>query len=452
MFPVGADGDIRFELDAARFRGGSETAIELYLSIPQQGLVESPDSAGFAHLEVEVELSGADGEEIGRFGEDSWMPLTGASPGEVPGLEPRQILTLRPQAPGGIGEVAVRLTDLNGQKRGLLDRIKGSKPSGSARGRFAGDPLACGFSDLVFAWDLAPHRASADSPVRQRITPNPLRYVGLHRTMLLFFVEHYGQGTRLAYAVTRLTDRSTVDQGADSLEADSGSMQPWIRAVDVSRLPAGAYRLAVWESAAESCRVEADFQVLWDVASWSQDQQTLLEEAYVLLGPNEYEELQSMSRGEVESYMRDLWARHDPDPATGRNELRDVYDERVGHADRFFGNTFRRGMLTDRGRVFVRYGAPDEIDKELNPQDRDLLAQVLPREVEDDRVDIIRKPRPLDSRDDKAYEIWHYQVRGDPLFPEQMNPVQRTGLKFIFVDELGYGDMRMVYTNLAGAF
>jgi hypothetical protein len=33
-----------------------------------------------------------------------------------------------------------------------------------------------------------------------------------------------------------------------------------------------------------------------------------------------------------------------------------------------------------------------------------------------------------------------------------MNPVQRTGLKFIFVDELGYGDMRLVYTNLAGVF
>jgi GWxTD domain-containing protein len=348
--------------------------------------------------------------------------------------------------------IELRLTDRSGEKRGILDRIKGSKPSGKAKGRFAGDPLSCDFSDLVFVWDLAPHSGSEDVPVRHRITANPLRYVGLHRTMLLFYVEHYGEGSRLDYAITRLADDTTVDQGSDSLDAGSTAVQPWIRGVDVARLPAGAYRLSIWEASRSDCRVEGDFQVLWDAASWSQDQQTLLEEAYVLLGPNEYDDLQSMSRGEVESYMSDLWNRHDPNPATGRNELRDVFDERVGHADRFFGNSFRRGMLTDRGRVYVRYGAPGEIEKELNPQDQDLIAQVLPREVADDRVDIIRKPRPLDSRDDKAYEIWHYQVRGDPLFPEQMNPVQRTGLKFIFVDELGYGDMRMVYTNLSGAF
>jgi GWxTD domain-containing protein len=98
----------------------------------------------------------------------------------------------------------------------------------------------------------------------------------------------------------------------------------------------------------------------------------------------EYEDVQSMSRGEVESYMRDLWSRHDPDPATGRNELRDVFEERKGHADRFFGTSFRSGKLTDRGRVYVRYGAPDEINKELNPQDNDVLAQVLPKESASD--------------------------------------------------------------------
>ena len=44
------------------------------------------------------------------------------------------------------------------------------------------------------------------------------------------------------------------------------------------------------------------------------------------------------------------------------------------------------------------------------------------------------------------------KLKGAPLFPEQETPVQRTGLKFVFVDDLGYGDMRLVYTNLSGAF
>jgi GWxTD domain-containing protein len=270
--------------------------------------------------------------------------------------------------------------------------------------------------------------------------------------MLLFYVEHYGAGGRLDYAITRLADSTRVDQGSDSLTTAAAAVQPWIRGVDVSHLPAGAYRLEVWEASSTACRVGRSFQVLWDAASWSQDEESLLEEAYLLLGPAEYEEVQSMSRGEVESYLRDLWDRHDPDPSTGKNELRDVYEQRVAHANRFFGTSFRKGMLTDRGRVYVRYGPPDETDKELNPQDQRLIAQVLPEEVADDRVDIIRKPRPREARDDRAYEIWSYQVRGSPLFPEQMTPVQRTGIKFIFVDELGYGDMRLVYTNLAGDF
>ena len=81
-----------------------------------------------------------------------------------------------------------------------------------------------------------------------------------------------------------------------------------------------------------------------------------------------------------------------------------------------------------------------------------MLANILPGEVATNGVDIIRNPQRSNSRDDSAYEVWNYQIRGEPLFPEQEDPVQRTGIKFIFVDDMGYGDMRLVYTNLSGAF
>jgi GWxTD domain-containing protein len=450
-FPVESKGNVQFVMDAARFQGGADPAIEVYLSIRPSSLSPSPDSSGFGRVEIEAELAGADGDAIGGFREDAWIPLEGGAAAED-FLPDRHVVTLRPTAPAGIVEVRVKVTDPGGRKRGILDRVRGVRPSGRANGKFPDDPLGCGFSDLVFAWDLLPYREQPDAAARLRLVPNPQHFVGLQKTVLLFYVEHYGPGEVLHYSILRGSDRAVVDQGSDSLRSAGESVQPWMRGVDVSHLPAGNYRLAVWESAAESCRATGEFQVLWDSASWTQDQKSLLEEAFVLLGPMEYEDVQSMSRGEVESYMRDLWSRHDPDPATGRNELRDVFEERKGHADRFFGTSFRSGKLTDRGRVYVRYGAPDEINKELNPQDNDVLAQVLPKESASDEIDIMRQPGPRDSRDDRAYEIWTYQVRGAPLFPEQMNPVQRTGLKFIFVDELGYGDMRLVYTNLAGVF
>ena len=58
--------------------------------------------------------------------------------------------------------------------------------------------------------------------------------------------------------------------------------------------------------------------------------------------------------------------------------------------------------------------------------------------------------RPAKRRtrlDNRAYEVWEYTKRGDPLLPEYISPGLRFGLKFIFVDELGTGDYMLVYTN-----
>ncbi len=450
-FPVEARGDIKFHLDGCRFRSGEQVESALYLSIPQVGLAESPDSSGFVRLSLSVEFEDVKGDEILSAREVVWIPLRTELVGEE-SFQPRHLLTLRPKVPFGTIGMRVRIEDSSGKKRGVLDRIRGKKPYGEARARFDAEPFACGFSDLAFAWDIDLSAANAGLSPRRKIQPNPLRYFGLFNTTVLAYVEVYGPPGPLAYEVLRLPGREVVAEGADSTGNRGGEVHSWLLSQDVSALPSGSYRLEVWRTGRDSCRVGGDFQVLWESASWTRDQEALLEEAYVLLGPSEYEQMQEMSPGEAEAYLTDLWRRHDPDPSTGRNELRQEFASRVAHANTFYGTSFRKGMLTDRGRVYIRYGQPDEIEKVLNPQDRDLLANVLPGQVATDRVDIIRKPLPRNSFDNRAYEIWFYQVRGEPLFPEQMTPVQRTGLKFIFVDELGYGDMRMIYTNIAGAF
>lgn len=450
-FPVEARGDINFELDAARFDPSSGAPIEIYLSIPQAALTASADSSGFAHIRTKITFEDGDGDEIASAGETSWIAFLPPSSGEAV-FATRHLLTIRPKIPVKASQIRVHIEDLEGRKSGVLDRIRSKNRSGEARGKFEGRAPACGLSDPVFIWDVDRSAETAQLPVRGRLRPNPLRYYGLYHTTLLFYVEGLGEPSEIAYRIRKAESGETVAAGIDSSRASPSGVRAYLEGVDLSTFPSGAYRVDVSHGTTDSCVVSGTFQILWDSASWNQDRETLREEAYVLLGPTEYEKVLAMSRGEVESYMQDLWARHDPDPGTGRNELRDRYAERVDHANRFFGTSFRKGMLTDRGRVYIRYGAPDEITKELNPQDKDVIARVLPGEVESDRLDIIRKPAPREARDDRAYEIWTYQVRGDPLFPEQELPVQRTGLKFIFVDDLGYGDMRLVYTNISGGF
>ena len=451
-FPVEARGDIRFKMDAARFRRDSTAPLDLYIAIPVAPLTASPDSAGFAQLSLALTFKNGEGEEIGRVEETSWVPLASSGDGGA-GLSATRLLTLRPATPGMTRQVRLRVEDLNGRKRGIVDRARKKKPWGEAIGRFVGDPLPFGLSDAAFAWDLDRSEAKADAPVRMRLIPNPSRFYGLYHTSLLFYIERYETGrTLLRYRILRVSDNRVVASGADSAGGSSGEAQAFLLAEDLSSIPAGLYRLEVQSAGGDSCASGGDFQVLWETASWTRDEKALLEEAFVLLPPTEYERLREMSRGEIEVYMRELWGRNDPNTATGVNELHDRFVERVEHADRFYVTALRRGMLSDRGRVYIRFGPPDEVAKELNPQDQNLIANVLPSETVGDSYNQVRGIQRRNPRDDRAYEIWTYQVRGDPLFPDLEIGTQRTGLKFIFVDDLGYGDMRLVYTNLFGAF
>jgi GWxTD domain-containing protein len=451
-FPVDARGDIRFEMDGARFSPGSTGSLDLYIAIPVAPLAESPDSAGYAQLSLALTFKDVKGDEVARVDGTSWVPLATSAEGGN-GTSATHVLTLRPAAPGTTSQVRLRIEDLNGRKKGIMDRARKKKPWGEAIGRFVGDPLSVGLSDVAFAWDLDRSEANAGAPVRMRLIPNPSRFYGLFHTSLLFYVERYeANSAQLRYRILRVSDGRIVASGADSSGSSSGGTQVFLLAADLSSIPAGLYRLAVQGAGGDSSVSGGNFQVLWETASWTRDEKALLEEAFVLLPPAEYERVQEMSRGEVEVYMRDLWYRNDPNPGTGVNELHDRFMERVEHADQFYVTALRRGMLSDRGRVYIRFGPPDEITKELNPQDQNLISNVLPSETVGDSYNQVRGIQARNPRDDRAYEIWTYQVRGDPLFPDMEEGTQRTGLKFIFVDDLGYGDMRLVYTNLSGAF
>jgi GWxTD domain-containing protein len=62
-------------------------------------------------------------------------------------------------------------------------------------------------------------------------------------------------------------------------------------------------------------------------------------------------------------YLVDFWKRRDPTPNTPVNEARQLFYEGVAYADKTFGEKGRAavpGWKTDRGRVYVKNGSPDE--------------------------------------------------------------------------------------------
>lgn len=100
---------------------------------------------------------------------------------------------------------------------------------------------------------------------------------------------------------------------------------------------------------------------------------------------------------------KDYWKKKDPLPSTEDNPVFDEYYRRVAYANEHF-STYIKGWKTDRGMVFITLGPPDNID---------------------------RHPMALNS---KPYEVWEYY---------------NLNRSFIFVDETGFGNYRLV-TPLSG--
>lgn len=106
------------------------------------------------------------------------------------------------------------------------------------------------------------------------------------------------------------------------------------------------------------------------------------------------------------SYLRQFWRRRDPTPETPGNEAMVNFYRRVATANRLFregGAAEIPGWRTDRGRIYLRYGAPDTV---------------------------LRRPHPSSTN---PYEVWRYE--------------RRRQLKFVFCDLTRFGNYSLIWTD-----
>ncbi|MEP6849274.1 MAG: GWxTD domain-containing protein [Acidobacteriota bacterium] len=64
---------------------------------------------------------------------------------------------------------------------------------------------------------------------------------------------------------------------------------------------------------------------------------------------------------ERENFIENFWRRRDPNPDTEENEYREEYYERIAYANEHFTSGIP-GWKTDRGRTYIAWGKPDEIE------------------------------------------------------------------------------------------
>jgi len=71
------------------------------------------------------------------------------------------------------------------------------------------------------------------------------------------------------------------------------------------------------------------------------------------------------TREEFEQFIEQFWLRRDPTPGTPENEFKQEHYRRIAYANDRFSTADLNGWKTDRGRVYITYGPPDE--KESHP-------------------------------------------------------------------------------------
>lgn len=357
----------------------------------------------------------------------------------------------------------VTVENLSRYKKGLLDRLRKKYTNATAR-------------MLVRVPDLHASVALSD-PIFQvghgKLQDYAARVYGLLNDSLHVRSTLFGTG-RARIDLT-VHDRHGELHLVDSLDVNASGVQPLAFHFTVNTLPAGQYILALTAATADGAvATRRSFDVAWSLRSWSTSRRDLDLEAEIVLTDGEHDVYSSLPLGEKESYMDAFWERNDPSPDTAYNEVLEDFHRRVAHADANFSESIR-GALTHRGKVFIRFGPPNDIQSEAVPGHlagqgvEGLIDKVEdPYSAGDVEVQFpgsaggqLRTPSENirlsqeatrvvgPGRELVAYELWLYTGSGAPLLQRDVVGID-TGFRLLFVDTQGFGvfDLRKASAHL----
>ncbi len=140
-------------------------------------------------------------------------------------------------------------------------------------------------------------------------------------------------------------------------------------------------------------------------------QQWLDQDVVYIITPEERAAFESLPTDEERAhFIEQFWQRRDPTPGTPENEFKDEHHKRIAYANEHFSFGSTQGWKSDRGRVLITWGKPDEIESHASGM------------------------RPGGQTSNSPFEIWLYRY------------IETLGNNIIieFVDETGAGDFRRV--------
>ena len=451
--PWRVGGRVGFTVDAAAFPDSNGATLDVYVRVPPGTLAAlSRDAGGLARLRLSASLRSAYGgsraqDQVQEFAVEPADSASGY--GKVVGLR----FPVRP----GSHRLSVRVDDVFSRKRGIAYAGRQVAESGRVEGELRVAPPEAGreMSDIEFVWTS---RTGGPPTSFERggrtLLPDPERLYGLFAPeMQAAFTAHAAADRPWRWTARVLGPKGQVVATRESTATASRVLQGVV-AVDVSAEPAGGYDLEVraWqEGDAVPLERRTRFGVAWQTDSWLRNPREVEDDVHFLLGADEEEAFALLSPGEQERVLDDFWLERDPSPGTGENEARSAFLRRVDRANQLYSRPgLGKGMFSDMGRVYVRYGEPSEIEKQVIPTGDETVDLVISQITsnEDRAIGDVNAKGP--GGDLRPFELWIYDGPIKPPPDADPRVADRKRLKrlvFLFVDERGMGDYRLRYST-----
>ena len=450
--PWRSGGRLGFTCDAAAFPDSVGYHLEVYLRLPPATLrYLARDSEGGATVRATVRVSSRFSAKELESAQDFSIDLADTALGQG-----RVVLMRFPVVPGGC-KVGARLEDLNPRKRGLHTVTLKTELAGQLE---VPKPQASrDLSDIEFAWPSEPTHGASLAFVRggQVHIPNADRLYGLYASTMevAFTARSRPDDPRAWHWVLRVLDAKGQAVAQQESTSAAGVVAHGAARFDLTRQPAGLYFVdaKVWqEGDPGALQRRSKFSIGWDSDTWNRSGADIADDVHFLLEARDEDEFLGLQPGQQEKMLNEFWRRRDPTPETAFNEAEQKFHERVQLANAEFSRFgIGKGMFSDQGRVFIRYGTPDEILHQVMPAgDETLTKELLEIIASEDRVvGGVNQKGP--GGDQRPYEVWVYE--GDIPLPFDTDPdaqavrVNKRHLLFLFVDEQGLGTFTLRYST-----
>jgi GWxTD domain-containing protein len=378
-WPGKSAGALQFFVDQAVFKGSAERSlVEFYVLLEAAQLQYVPEDGKFVgEMDLSVIVRDSAGETVEESTWTRHLSVNDLSQMNEGGIPYRDVTGL--QIPPGAYDVVVTIEDMFGDKSGQVTLPLAVRD-------MAGDRLTA--SDLILASSVKPaEKRSKFTKFGFDVIPNTTRRHLLGQP-LKAYVELYnlapGESEKsktfvLGYSITDTSGipvksfpatRVTKPGGSavKTLTAETTGLRPGRYFFEVEAFDSGSrqhikQRRSVRLASPGGAAVEEDL---------TEDQLRQLR-YYRSINPlaskadlKVYDQLKGDDQAQMK-FLRQFWKKFDPTPGTDINERLIEHLRRMRHTDdNFSGRADQLGSETQMGRVYIQYGAPDDIERDVS--------------------------------------------------------------------------------------